>query len=964
MRPPLSGIAGRVLALVLVFLASPLVSFAARASKPVPALSRRAFANPPLEARPGALWPWLNGYVDKAQITRELEEMKAKGMRGAIIWDIGSLADPDHLIPAGPAFLGDASLAAIHHAIDEASRLGLELGLVASSSWNAGGAWVGPEDASQVLLWSETPVDGPRRIDLSLPLPPKATDHYHDVAVLAVPQTSAEAPPDESAVVDLSAFLDGTGRFTWSVPAGSFKILRFVRSNTGQRLECPSPHSDGLVVDHLSRHAIQSHLGFMLERLRQRRANLGSLKYLFLDSYEVWEGVDWTGSFVEHFIARNGYDPTPYLPALGGLVIGSRERTDSFRHDYSKTVSDLIIENHFEQASKILSAHGLRLIAEAGHGGYARVDPLKAMGAVDIPMGEFWNGAPFWVTKEAASAAHVYGKKLVPAESLTGWRHWQDGPLGYKRLVDVAFAAGLNQVTLHTFEHNPPEAGLPGFAYHAGEHFNLNSTWWRYAKPMLDYMSRCSYMLQQGQFVADVLAYYGDQAPNLVPSRRIDPSLEPKYGPTQCLHCGRPKPVRLESLGPGYDYDYVSEEALLSRVRFQDGRLVLPDGMSYRVLVLPDRAEVSLEALRKIRSLIEAGAVVVGRRPQRSNSLRGYPSADKEIEEIAARVWGPSDDKETGESAYGKGKVIWNRPLRDVMAELQIGPDLVVENVANADQHIDYIHRRTDREDYYFVSNSALGWQDVRLRFRVDGHRVPELWNALDGSVLPWHDFEAVSGGVRLHLEMPPVSSMFVVFGKGNGSPAGPAKATPGCGLEAGNLPPALALDRPWTVTFPDRLGAPHSVPMAQLVSWTDWPSPDVKYFSGTAVYSTELVIPENAGDRRLSFSLDLGSVKEIAEVSVNGRSLGVLWTEPFRIDVTRAIRPGPNVIEVAVTNLWNNRIVGDLQPGNEKEYSRTNLKHKFSARTPLIPSGLLGPVVIRRGLSAVADCRTRGGRK
>jgi hypothetical protein len=242
----------------------------------------------------------------------------------------------------------------------------------------------------------------------------------------------------------------------------------------------------------------------------------------------------------------------------------------------------------------------------------------------------------------------------------------------------------------------------------------------------------------------------------------------------------------------------VSEEAL-SRVQVRDGRLVLPDGMSYSVLVLPDRAEISLEALRKIGSLVEAGAVVVGRRPLRTNSLRGYPGADKEVEEIAGRMWGPFDH-DTGEHAYGKGKVVWNRPLRDVLAELRVGPDLVVENVANADQHIDYVHRRTDREDYYFVSNSSLRSEDVSLLFRVDGNRTPELWNPLDGSVLPWSDFEAVAGGVRLRLRMPPVASLFVVFRKENESRASRVTPTLACGIEAESLPPALPLDRPWTV--------------------------------------------------------------------------------------------------------------------------------------------------------------------
>lgn len=967
----------------------------------IPALSEKEFANPPMEARPGALWPWLNGCVNKGQITKELEEMKAKGMRGAIIWDIGSLSDPEKIIPVGPAFLGKESLEAINHAIDEASHLGLELGLVASSSWNAGGAWIRPEDASKALLWSETHVDGPKSFNDLLPLSQKTTNHYFDAVVIAVPYEKDKISADVTAVINLSKFLDKTGRLKWEVPKGEWNILRFVCNNTGQHLECPSPNSDGLVIDHLSKKAIEKHLTFMLNKLREGRRDFGSLKYFFFDSYEVWEGTDWTGDFIKEFVDRYGYDPIPYLPTLTGIVIGTREKTERFLHDYLKNVSDLIIKNHFRRANEILNKNGLKLIAEAGHGGSARVDVLKAMGAVDIPMGEFWNHERFWVTKEAASAAHIYGKKIVPSETLTGWQHWKDGPLGYKRLFDVALCAGLNQVTFHTFAHNPPEAGLPGFAYHAGEHFNVNSTWWNYSKPMLDYMSRCCYMLQQGQFVGDVCLYYGDQAPNLVPSRRIDPSIQPIYDSTQCLHCGRPRPVQVGSLGFGYDYDYVNEEVLLNRMRVENGLIVLPDGMSYRILVLPDKTEISLDVLRKIEELVKAGAIVVGRKPDRSNSLKDYPNCDRVIKEIAAKVWGPYDGDKIKENAYGKGKVIWNRSLREVLAEMQIGPDFTVENIQNKDQHIDYIHRRTNNEDYYFISNSSLNWEDASCKFRVDGNRTPMLWDPADGSISKRYEYEPMAGGIRLLLKMAPVSSLFVVFRKeeiqsepitvkralrkdvqGNHNSSAWKDVeivssekqslsariwTTGsyvfenarglkCSIKADSIPPAISFDQPWKVTFSNGWGAPGSIIMKELISWTDSPNPGVKYFSGTAVYSNNFVIPENNTQKDYSFFLDLGKLKEVAEVFINGKSMGIIWKEPFRIDITDFVKPGNNAMEITVTNLWNNRIVGDLQPSNKKTYTRTNIKNRISANTPLIPSGLLGPVKIYYAINYESD--------
>jgi hypothetical protein len=967
-------------------------------SSDIPALSEKLFANPPLEARPGALWAWLNGYVDKDQITKELQEMKAKGMRGAIIWDVGSLVDPEKIIPAGPAFMGKESIEAIHWAMDVASDLGLELGLFASSSWNAGGAWIGPEDASKALVWSETPVDGPRSFNDVLPLPEKTGKPYWDVAVLAVPANAGRPSPDASEVIDLGKFLDGTGRLNWEVPKGSWKILRFVGHATGQRLECPSPNSDGLVIDHLSRKAVDNHLAFMLNALKGDRRDLGPLKYFFFDSYEVWEGTDWTGDWLKAFTDRYGYDPLPYFPALAGQVIGTEEITERARHDFLKCSSDLIIENHFRRANGVLNRNGIKLIAEAGHGGAARVDVLKAMGAVDIPMGEFWNHERFWVTKEAASAAHIYGKKLVPAESLTGWQHWKDGPLGYKRLIDIAFCAGLNQVTFHTFAHNPPEAGRPGFAYHAGEHFNVNSTWWNFSKPMLDYLSRCCTMLQQGQFVADVCLYYGDQAPNLVPSKRIDPSVRPVADEaTQCLHCGKPRPVQVASLGLGYDYDYVNEEVLVNRMRVENGRIVLPDGLSYRLLVLPDRTDISPAVLGKIEELVKAGAVVVGRKPDRSNSLKDYPRCDEVVKDIAARVWGPAEGEKTTAHAYGQGRVTWGRSLREVLADMGVGPDFTVENIQDQDQHIDYIHRRTGKEDYYFISNSSLQTEEVSCKFRVEGDRAPFLWDPADGSISRCYAYEPVAGGIRLTLTMAPASSIFVVFKKDDTSRGplavrraanGDTRGDPGsfdrkdveilslegrrvtarigaagtyqfenaqglmCSVNAESMPPDILLPRPWKLAFPKGMGAPGSLLLEGLISWTDSPDPGVKYFSGTASYSNSFVVPEEHPQKAYSFVLDLGKLKEVAEVFINGKSAGILWKEPFRVDITRFVKPGDNALDVAVTNLWNNRIVGDLQPGNETAYARTNMKKRFSAQTPLISSGLLGPVKISYALN------------
>lgn len=943
--------------------------------------SKETFQNPPIEARPGALWTWLNGHVDLKQITRELQEMKAKGMRGAIIWDLGAIADPEKIIPEGQAFFGSESIKAIHHAMDEAERLGLELGFVASSSWNSGGTWITPQDASKSLLFSEQAVEGPTQFSAKLPLPAKATEHFQELTVFAVPDTADKTITSSESAIQLSDKLSADGQLTWSVPAGKWRILRFISNNTGEFLNCPSPNSKGLVIDHLSKQATDVHINYMLDTLSRGSRGFGPIKTLMLDSYEVRPANDWTPDFVRLFQEQNGYDPTPWLPVLAGWTVQTKELSERFQHDYHKFVSDLMVKNHYARVTDLANQRGLKFLAEAGHGGHPRVDPLKALGASDIPMGEFWNHRKNWVTKEAASAANIYGKKYVNSESLTGWQHWQDGPANYKRSTDIAFCAGLNQITFHTFAHNPPEAGLPGFAYHAGEHFNLNLTWWNQAGPMLADMARSSHLLQQGKFVADVCAYYGDEAPNLVPARRISPTIKSQWPDEKCAHCGRNKPVDLSSMGQGYDYDYINEEVILTRMQVKDGKLVLPDGMSYRVMVLPDRETISLEALKKIGELVEGGATIIGSKPQRSNSLRGYPEADKEIQSLAAKIWGDCDGEKVKSHAYGKGKIFWNVSISEVLSGMGIERDFVPENIDNSEHQIDYIHRSTGDEEIYFVSNSSLERKTVRCRFRMGSGYVPSFWNPQDGSVTPCHAYETKDGFTWINIDLHAASSIFVIFSKGEATDhlVGFGPGT-GRDLEILNLtadhvsarvwnagtfslktssgrtatisvketPKEVTISTPWRVTFPKDLGAPDEIEMNSLTDWTQHPDAGVKYFSGTASYLNTFQLDKTPSDQNPTLILDLGNVKEVATVHINGKEAGILWKEPYRIDIAALVKEGKNDIRVEVTNSWNNRLVGDTMVGPEDRISRTNLSHKFNPKSPLLPSGLIGPVVLK----------------
>ncbi len=741
----------RVIVVLLIGLASFL------SNSPADILLESDFTDPPVENRPGAFWPWLNGSVSLKRIRYELEEMKAKGMGGADIWDVRAHADPDKTIPAGPAFLEAESLEAIGHAVKQAGRLGLRLGMLNSSGWNAGGTWTTPDISGMGMFHAQVSVEGPRRFDRVLPFPdiPKniPTDKngkpvfYREVSVLAVPQNDSRQIGSISDVHVLTEHVDPEGRLTWDVPEGKWTVIRLVMSNTGYPLIVPSPNSGGPMIDFLNPDASRRHFGHIVDKLKSQLGDLRntSLKYLEVDSLELGHHTVWTAEIIEIFRKRHGYDPLPYLPLLKGWTLKEDAIRQRFLYDWRKHISDVFVDSHYRTGREFLNRHGLKLCAEAGGPGApiwdsCPVDSLEALGAVDILRGEFWpKMRNIWLVKEISSAAHIYGKKTVDAESFTSWRHWTDGPYFHKQLADAAMTEGLNHFTFHTFTHSPAEAGLPGRAYHAGTHINPNVVWWPMARPFMDFLSRCCYLLNQGLFVADVCYYYGDEAPNFVSAQGLD------YAP-----------------GAGFDYDVVNSDVILNRMTVQDGRIVLPDGMSYGLLVLPERSDMDLEVLRKVESLIKAGASVAGPKPTRTGTLVDFPNRDRQVAALADSIWGACNGETIRDGSYGKGRVFWNRSARDILAQQGIDKDFSYQG-ADKRTKLDYLHRRTESEDLYFVVNKNERWESVECTFRVTG-KQPELWHPESGDIraLPMYRTGAAGTTIRLHLK--PAESLFVVF--------------------------------------------------------------------------------------------------------------------------------------------------------------------------------------------------------
>ena len=894
------------------------------------------FGNPPMAYKPGAFWCWLNGNMSTISITRDLEAMKSKGINRAEIWDVAAVNKPS-FIPAGGEFLGDKSVSLIKHAISEGKRLKMSIGIIASSGWNAGGSWVTPDWASKNLFFSKVEVEGSQQLAIDLPFPKfpegcpmKDKDtpvFFKDVSVLAVPYSANMIIDDVSRVVSLTPFFKN-GKLKWNVPEGKWTILRFVCSNNGQKLIVPSPNSNGLFIDFFDPQATIRHLKYFMDRLGITPANSSEagLAYFEFDSMELAEGTPWTDSFPSIFKKRQGYEIEKYLPVFAGWKI--RDRTERFRYDFNQTVSDQLIYSHYQTGTEFLKKYNAKLVAESGGPGApvwetCPVDALKALGNVSVPRGEFWiKHRNMFLIKEVASASHIYGKKIVDAESFTTWRRWKDAPFDMKKVVDRAFCEGLNNVTFHTFASTNPEDGLPGRTYHAGYDMNPGTTWWGKSKPFMDYLSRCSYMLQQGLFVADACYYYGDQTPNFFP-----------------LFHDVPEKPRLKGLGKGYDFDVVNSDIILNRMSVKDGRLVLPDGMSYAIMLLPDQVHMPLQILKKISELVKAGATIVGSRPTTVPGLNNWEKENVALNQITSELWGASDGKTIFENTSGNGGVIAGYSADEVLQKKHIEPDFSF----TAPSEIDYIHRTTAIGEIYFLRNGSEDPVNAMCRFRVKG-MYPELWDASTGTVSRVADYTKEEGALSFKIGLPAHGSIFVVFNKNSRSNLS----------ELDNNKTVAAKTEilgPWKVNFPPNWGAPPSAVFDQLISWTESENTGIKYFSGTAAYHNSFNVAAT-GDKTLI--LDLGEIRDVAEVFINGKSAGILWKKPYSVDIRQLVLPGRNELKVEIVNLWVNRLTGDMLLDPKDRFCKTNQPYMKSEVWPggdepyrLQTAGLLGPVSI-----------------
>lgn len=793
-----------------------------------------------------------------------------------------------------------------------------------------------PVTARTFRLVLERPRPQPSVLDMLMgrPSPPPPKEHYvlecvphvtarvhrfedkagfSTRAIPATDDTPVAAGADalaRNSVVDLTNKLRPDGTLDWVAPKGDWVVLRFGYSLTGRINHPASKEGTGLEVDKLNREHVKTYFdayfGEYAKTLDALSIGKQGLQFMLTDSYEA--GIsNWTDDMFEQFRQRRGYDAKPWMPVLAGHIVDSAAASDKFLWDFRQTLGDLIADAHYGQLSESLHAKGMKRYGESHENGRAFVgDGMQVKKSADVPMGALWASAP-WAQRdsydmdirESASVAHIYGQNLVAAESLTAFGNtYAFTPEMLKPFADRELAMGLNRFVIHTSAHQPDDRPGPGATLGPfGQWFTRHETWSELAAPWVSYLTRSAYLLQQGRFVADIAYLYAqdDNITNLFDRR---------------------KPV----IPQGYAFDFVNADALINVFNVKDGMLVTPSGMQYRVLALdPSTQRMSLALLRKIAALVEAGATVVGARPAMTPSLADDAA---EFDRLASELW-------------GRGKVLENQPLDAAMGRLEIAPDCTFSG--DPDPELRYVHRKLERGEIYFITNGTDRAKVVDANFRVAG-LAPEIWRADSGEVRP-ASYRTEGGRTVVPLNLEPNAALFVVFRQAATAPSR-------------NVPEAVTrrlgeVRGPWNVSFQANRGAPAQARFDTLSSWTTSNEPGIRYFSGTATYTTTFSAPREWLAKNASIRLDLGDVKNIAEVAVNGKAVGVAWKAPFVVDVTNAVKAGSNRLEVKVANLWPNRMIGDKQPGAQQIAYATF--DPFKADSPLLPSGLLGPVVLSR---------------
>ncbi|MDR1372869.1 MAG: glycosyl hydrolase [Dysgonamonadaceae bacterium] len=988
------------------------------------------FVNPPDSARPGVYWYFMDGNISKSGITKDLESMKKAGIGYVLFLEVG-IGIPRGTVD----YMSEEWQDCFVHAVRECERLGIVMAVGIGPGWNgSGGPWVEGNKSMQHLVYTMTDIKGGKGVQtvvLPRPAPRKPffgegsfgtekerdkwKNYYEDVTVLAVPAgatridtasvsgreyltipeideralyyrkpySSVYGVPqyitlsgyldtkegdvaiDTTQITDLSHILQPDGTINWNAPEGNWTIMRFGAANNGSATRPAPLPGIGFESDKLDSTAIRDHLNNFTEKLFKRASfkhaseNKGGIKLLHFDSWEMG-AQNWTPNLREHFIRKRGYDPKPYYPVYAGLIVESREISERFLWDLRTTCQELVIEQHIGYIKKYASNYGLKLSIEPYDLNPTSDVELGAAG--DIPMCEFWSTQENEISFNSAfsifegtSAAHIIGQPVCPAESFTcAFDGYRQHPASVKNEGDWAFAGGVNRFMYHTFEHQPLADSLrPGMTMGIyGVHWDRGQTWWYLSDAYHRYVSRCQFMLQQGRTVADVMYLIPEGAPHV---------FLPPVSATECYEpdIKKYRNSRNTSMMPdrrGYNFDGCTP-GIFMKAEVRDSIVVLPGGAEYRLVVLPAIETMTPALLGKIKKMISEGAKITGSLPVKSPSLSGYPYCDEEVITLADEIIKMSNFIEY------KGETDNLYPPYEVTAGI-LGKTTPPDFVSGGE--VRFTHRTTATEEIYFISNRTDTIQQTVAAFRITGFK-PELWNPVTGDRCYLPEYSEKNGCTEIPVRFYPYESFFIIFRK----PSGKKSATHNTAEKNFPEPEEIyTVESPWEVRFDPKWGGPEKVIFNTLEDWSKNDNDSIKYYSGTAIYSTTINELNEIKNYKTIY-LDLGNVKNIAKVSINGKEFGTVWTSPWIVDITGALKSGENSITVEVVNLWANRLIGDEKYPADANYRdheahenkwpdwllngepRTSGRYTFTtnreyrADSPLLESGLTGPVRI-----------------
>lgn len=939
-------------------------------------LSERTFAVPSREYGPMSWWHWVNGNVTKQGILNDLIAMHKNGMRGVQMFNA-------HMyLPKGPVKFGsDEWIELVKYAVEVCDSLQMKFTCMNAAGWSgASGPWITPERAMKKLVFTETNIEGGVRINILLQQPPTIDNYYRDIATIAIPAEypagqienldakilmSNSIPLDCSyektlgkpiplhQIINISKYVNN-GKLNWNVPTGKWTIIRFGYTLTGKQGHPNAWGGEGYECDKLdAKHVIfqfEQCLGKLLKKTRKYLGN--TFEGILFDSYEA-HFQNWTGIVPQEFEKLNGYSLIPYLPLFTGRYVEDVVKSERVLWDFRRLLDTLLAKNFYGKMQELSNQHNLIIYAE-GQGG--PVSSSYVYDYIDIPMNEFWTPDTkprYNKIKLTASLGNMQNKQIIAAEAFTSTPEngkWQNTPWRMKKCGDLAFAAGINRYCFHSYAHQPFNHTIPGFTMgRYGAMFNRHLTWWNYASSWFNYITRSQYMLQQGKTVADIAFLFHDDIRYSFSNEMID-------------------------IPTGYNYQIIYPKHLSGAV-FENGQIVLRNGLKFKLLILANNSKIDIETLKILQQLILNGAIVSGMPPAGIPSQFDYSKSSQiEFNAIVTDIWGGLEALEPHTKKYGKGKVYWGGKTEDIIKSIFLTPDINYCSF-NATGKFYHLHRQLPNEDIYYITNQEDETYSLTISFRIT-NKIPEIWDPKTGTITKASNYQIGTENVTVTYDFAPYESIFIVFRKDcTTSPPihkkenSPIKIT------------ERTINKGWIIEFTDKqqkISQP--IKTNKLFLWNESVDPRIKYYSGTATYTNKFYIKERQLKDAKIIQLELGAeLYNIAEILVNGKNLGVLWSKPWSLNIANAVKPGINTLEIRVANTWINRIIGDEAypddakyetegtkftinraselpkwiynakeiPADRKRITYTTWKH-YNADSPLVPSGLQGPVKIK----------------